>query len=91
MSASDEWTEWHLTPRGWERGTEHLDHGETKRDPPDDRMATVRIGDRYASAFSKCDHFTEHIWRSSDEKELGRLLSKYGNLPEVVSNPVEIG
>ena len=22
MSASNEWTEWHLTPRGWERGSE---------------------------------------------------------------------
>ena len=25
MKPSNEWTEWHLTPQGWERGTEKTD------------------------------------------------------------------
>jgi len=26
MSASKEWTEWHLTPTGWVRGSEKVDY-----------------------------------------------------------------
>ena len=35
MSLSKEWTDWHLTPRGWEAGSQQTDFGkETKFAPP---------------------------------------------------------
>ena len=39
MSYSDEWTEWHLTPRGWERGSERTDGPDVEfKEPPADRV-----------------------------------------------------
>jgi hypothetical protein len=47
MPISDEWTDWHLTPKGWESGSLKVDgQGVTDIAPPDDRVLTVREHER---------------------------------------------
>ena len=44
MAASNEWTEWHLTPRGWEEGSGRLDGvGVTHAEPPTDRVPHISV------------------------------------------------
>ena len=51
MSLSQESTEWHLTPGGWQRGTERMDFGNvTVVEPPSDRVATYRWVEKLSSA-----------------------------------------
>jgi hypothetical protein len=82
MATSDEWTDWHLTPQGWERGLEKTDFNRTDREPPIDRVITVRwfdyLGHPFATA--RCGH-TE-VWQSDDTKQLKDLLQKYGEAPK---------
>jgi hypothetical protein len=41
MAISRQWTEWHLTPRGWVSGSSRRDgEGNVWRDEPEDRIAT---------------------------------------------------
>jgi hypothetical protein len=52
MAESDEWEEWHLTPRGWEQGSERVDFkGTTERPVPADRMLTFRWRELMTSRF----------------------------------------
>ena len=55
MSASNEWSEYHLTPNGWVEGSEKLDFSRTERPAPADRVLTVRQHDYLSSSFSKLD------------------------------------
>ena len=75
MSATNEWTEWHLTPRGWERGSERQDFGGKKTvTPPEDRVLTVRWVEYQSEARAKAQLCHENVWKSED-KEL--LIEKY--------------
>jgi len=51
MSASNEWTEWHLTPRGWERGTEKEDFRRIDRERPTDRVWTTKWIEQQGHAY----------------------------------------
>jgi hypothetical protein len=42
-TAAGEYTERHLTPRGWEKGTEVTDSGRTSRLVPVDRLRPLKI------------------------------------------------
>jgi hypothetical protein len=81
MSASNEWTQWHLTPRGWERGTEHWDHRTEEREIPPDRVLTVQIGERYPSVFSKPQQYSDEVWRLDDAAQVGKLFERFGYGP----------
>jgi hypothetical protein len=85
MSASNEWTEWHLTPRGWERGTEKMDFGNTiKRDPPSDRVLTVTFSEYLGSVHSKPKLSTVEDWRSDDAQAVEELEKRYGPAPNIL-------
>lgn len=81
MSASNEWTEWHLTPAGWVRGTEKEDFRRIDRDPPTDRVKTVSYHDYLSSSFSKPHRYHEVEWSSEDKAEIARLEAKFGPPP----------
>jgi hypothetical protein len=82
MSASNEWTEWHLTPNGWIRGTEQEDFRTVERPPPPDRVLTCTYHDFLSSTFSKPDRYVEEDWRSADAVHVQQLLEKYGPCPK---------
>lgn len=81
MSASNEWTEWHLTPKGWERGTEKEDFRRIDRDPPTDRVLTAKYREYLSSSFSTMDKSSEVIWKCDDETSIAALLAKFGEAP----------
>ena len=82
MSFSLEYTDWHLTPRGWEKGTEKIDFGATTEvKPPADRVLTFRFLEEQTSAYSKMHKSSRERWRSTDSAAVDRLLAKFGDAP----------
>lgn len=81
MSASNEWTEWHLTPRGWEEGTCKTDTALNEVTPPRDRFLTMKYQEFLSSTYSKADIGTKEIWRSSDGLAIENLLRQFGPCP----------
>lgn len=80
---SKEWAEWHLTPTGWELGTEKYDNGTvTLRQPPPNRVQTIREdqSDSYWQPHSLVS--VEITWESPDKEELERLYKQHGTLDE---------
>ena len=82
MSASNEWTEWHLTPKGWVRGTEKEDFRRIDRDPPEDRVMTVVHKQFLSSIYSKMDVSTDTTWQAKDGRAVAELLKKFGPAPQ---------
>ncbi len=84
MSASNEWTEWHLTPRGWIEGSEELDFGGGKKvATPADRVVTVKLGVKLGSGHStKFHYYNNLVWQSSDASVVDRLVDQFGDLPQ---------
>jgi hypothetical protein len=82
MSASNEWTEWHLTPAGWQRGTEKEDFRRVDRKPPVDRVLTTIYREFMSSTFSSMEKSSEIEWRSRDEARIVVFTEKYGPAPE---------
>ena len=82
MPISEEWTDWHLTPRGWKCGTEQKDYRRVDRTPPADRVLTSKYRLYLRSSDSMVDKGHEDIWRSPDSDVVDELLKLYGNPPE---------
>ena len=62
MSASHEWTEYHLTPRGWEQGSWKIDFGDVhKKDPPPNRFLTCVYHERLSSVFSQMNRYVMRL------------------------------
>lgn len=82
MSASNEWTLWHLTPRGWERGTEKTDFGEANEKPaPGAGVLTFKYREFMSSVFSPTEKTHDEVWRGQDERLIAELLAKFGSAP----------
>ena len=83
MSASHEWTEWHLTRRGWEQGSSLIDFGAVqKKPPPDDRVATYTHDQYMGSIYSQLQKSTRRTWICDDQELVKRLTHKFGNCPD---------
>jgi hypothetical protein len=77
MAMGEEWTEWHLTPRGWERGNERHDAvSPVKRQTPADTVLTVRYYD-----YLRGGNQLKESWRSQDAATVARLLKEHGEAP----------
>lgn len=82
MSASHEWTEWHLTPRGWESGSSKTDCAPTDTvEPPCDRVLTVRETEHLSSMYSRLERYWTVLWRSSDAVSVSVLATQHGERP----------
>ena len=83
MAASDEWTEWHLTPGGWVSGSKRVDgtQGTTTKPPPADRVQTVKYWEYMGSHASPMSQTHDVLWESSDAAEVAALRQKYGEPP----------
>lgn len=79
MSASNEYWTWHLTPRGWEEGTEKLDSGTIEKPVPDDTVLTLEYHERYGSIYSSPERWIESEIVNQAEAEI--LKKKYGSTP----------
>lgn len=80
MAASSEWTEWHLTPRGWVRGTEKIDSGITKREAPPDRVLSVTFHEE-CNGYSRVHCKTTEDWKSTDHEAVNAFITKFGEAP----------
>jgi hypothetical protein len=89
MAIRKEWTEWHLTPRGWEQGsTRREGRGNEWRDEPADRLLSYQHIEIHGSAghpkISTPKITTEETWRTKDPAALQQLeaaLARYGAAP----------
>ena len=83
MSASHEWTERHLTPRGWEGGSWKIDFGSTHyKEPPPDRVLSCTYHEKLSSVFSQMQKYVDEVWRSDDEAQIKELIEQFGECPE---------
>jgi hypothetical protein len=78
MPISRQWTEWHLTPRGWVSGSSRRDgEGTVWRDEPEDRMVTFVYQEQTASV--------QESWRSKHAGaavNIEHLLAEHGPCPQ---------
>jgi hypothetical protein len=82
MSASHEWTDWHLTPNGWIEGSYQVDFaGVTERPIPPDRVMTVRWDEFLGALQGKMHRTHREQWRSDDAAIVEQLLQKFGEAP----------
>jgi hypothetical protein len=74
-----EYTEWHLTPREWERGTEVTDSSRKQKDTPADRVLTYKYSEKMSKLeiYQNCDE----IWTSGDESMIASLKEQFGECP----------
>lgn len=80
MPSSNEWTHWHLTPRGWERGSTRTDHdGITERPDPEGAVMLCIYFEEISSPYSMAiEKKLEIRWTSDDVGTVAALLAKYG-------------
>jgi len=82
MAASNEWTEWHLTPAGWVKGSEKDDfNGLTLRGTPEGCVMTMKHSEYAGSVYSGVDRKDEMVWKYSDAALVDSLLRKHGPAP----------
>jgi hypothetical protein len=77
------WTEWHLTPCGWVRGSEKSEIGSVfEVEPAVERVLTCRYeeeyeGDGEAPVRARADE----TWRAENPGEVGKLMRIFGECP----------
>jgi hypothetical protein len=83
MPARKEWTEWHLTPRGWEKGaTRAHNQGNTWVEEPLDRVLSCVYQELETDASPEVKKWKEETWRSKKPEQVTDLEKKYGHCPE---------
>jgi hypothetical protein len=81
MSASDVYTEWHLTPRGWKVGTEKYDGWIKLRRRPADAVLTCRNRQVVSWMLSRAHRSRATLRRSTDSARVRALLERFGPCP----------
>jgi hypothetical protein len=83
MPARKEWTEWHLTPRGWEKGATRVhNQGNTWVEEPLDRVLSCVYQELETDATPEVKKWKEETWRSKKPEQVTELEKKYGPCPE---------
>jgi len=83
MPARKEWTEWHLTPRGWEKGATRVhNQGNTWVEEPLDRVLSCVYQELETDATPEVKRWKEETWRSKKPEQVTELEKKYGPCPE---------
>lgn len=81
MSGNREWWEFHLTPKGWVKGSEQLQAGAKERPVPPDRMLTIRQHEHAPSRFAPPQTWSAIVWRHSDTRAIATLRAQFGEMP----------
>ena len=80
MAIRKEWTEWHLTPRGWERGATRMQgRGNDWAAEPEDRVASWVYTEVETSAGVRKG--AEPTWDNKSPDEVQELLNRFGACP----------
>ncbi|MBW4512675.1 MAG: hypothetical protein KME64_40215 [Scytonematopsis contorta HA4267-MV1] len=81
-----EWTEWHLTPKGWEKGTQkrELEAQLIEVETPVDRVLTFRYHENVSINSVWLEKHITEVWKDLDSKIVDELLEKFGNCPETL-------
>ncbi len=82
MAKTEEWTERHLTPRGWEVGSKRTDFSLKTREPPPDRVLTVRYREFLSDRDGRGDRGTIEIWTGGSRSAIAQLKARFGPPPE---------
>jgi hypothetical protein len=83
MAARKEWTEWHLTPRGWEKGATRVHgQGNTWVEEPVDRLLSCVYQEVETDTSTEVRKWSEETFRSKKKAELDAALNKFGPCPE---------
>jgi hypothetical protein len=81
MAASEVYTDWHLTPRGWTTGTVKTDAGTRLRQRPADAVLTLRYRQVVATMLSTARRSCTELRRSADAAHVKALLRRFGRCP----------
>lgn len=83
MAIRKEWTEWHLTPRGWERGASRVHgQGNTWVEEPTDRVLSFVYQELQTDESADIKRWCEETWRSKKADNIDQLLQQYGQPPQ---------
>jgi hypothetical protein len=83
MAARKEWTEWHLTPRGWEKGATRVHgQGNTWVEEPVDRLLSCVYQETETDASPDVQKWSEETFHSKKKDEVDAALGKFGPCPE---------
>lgn len=83
MAIRNEWTEWHLTPEGWQRGATRVQgKGNTWVDEPGDRVLSYVYKEVETSASPEPRVSAEETWRSKTATDIDALLRQHGPSPK---------
>lgn len=80
MSASHEWTEWCLTPRGWERGRQREDFRGLLGERPKDTVL-VHVYDEGRGNYRSSSRSSVERERLADDERINKLLSVFRDPP----------
>ena len=82
MAIRNEWTEWHLTPQGWQRGSTRVQgKGNIWVDEPEERALSFVYKETETSASPQTAVSCEETWRSKTAPAIDALLRQHGPSP----------
>ena len=81
MSGNREWWEFHLTPKGWIRGSERMLDGAKDRPIPSDRLLTIRQHEHASSAYAPPQTWSAIVWRHTDSRAIATMREQHGQMP----------
>jgi len=83
MAARKEWTEWHLTPKGWQKGATRVHgQGNTWVEEPVDRLLSCVYQEVETDTSTDVQKWSEETFRSKKTADVDSALKQYGPCPE---------
>ncbi len=82
MTVRKEWTEWHLTPRGWERGATRVHgQGNTWVEEPTRPLLSCVYQELESGDPPEIKKWSEETWRSKENEKVGRSSKNPARVP----------
>lgn len=81
MSGIREWWEFHLTPKGWVKGSENMLDGAKERPTPADRLLTIRQHEHAPSRYAAPQTWSAIVWRAGDTRAIASFREQFGQMP----------
>ena len=81
MSASNEWTEWHLTANGWTRGTTRTETGMTVLPAPSGSVLICQYIEEHSGYGKGTERVVQSSLPGANIDEVSRLRQLHGHCP----------